>query len=345
MVVNSGDIDIGLGFGAFSIEFENSSNHEGGVVYDPRIVDFDDDGKMEIWVFTWDFWSLAIYEATGSNTYELQVELDKLYEGDEIDFGHRRGMQFYDVNGDGKLEFYHSGIVASGAEGSFVFYIGSTDDVSTLTTADVIELGGQDLPYAGSAVGDLDGDGLMDFLFSGRNLYDEGGKIHRMEYKGSGDLAQGASYEFSLLYEDSNRPTDLRNIAIGDFDSDNKMDVIITQPAVSSTEDAILIILESETPLSVEKTTEMPTEFSLSQNYPNPFNPTTTIEFDIKAEQHVSLIVYNILGEKVATLVDETRMTGAHKVNFAASTLNSGIYYYTLESGGLKSTKKMLVIK
>ena len=106
----------------------------------------------------------------------------------------------------------------------------------------------------------------MNFLFVGRNIFDEGGKVHRMVYKCDSDLAQGSSYDFSLLFEYPDRPTDLRNIAMGDLDNDDKMDVIITQTAVVSTDDAIMDILESETPVSVESP-EIATGFTLHQNY------------------------------------------------------------------------------
>ncbi len=344
IVANSGGLDIGLGLGAFVVEFENSSNHEGGSLYNARIVDFDGDGKNEIWAFTWDLWSLAIYEATAANQYELQVDMNKLFENEEIDYGNRRGMQFYDADGDGNLEFYQSGINANGAPDSYVFYIASTTDVSILTPANVIRMGGKDLPYAGSAVGDLDGDGLMDFLFVGRNTFDSGGKVHRMEYKGVGALDQESSYEFTTLYEQE-PPTDLRNIAISDLDGDGKTEILLTQLDAQSTGDPIVIVLESENPVSVERTAEFVQDFTIHQNYPNPFNPSTNIRFEVKRENQVTLAVYNLLGEKVATLVDQRMLPGSHSVIFDATRFASGVYYYTLETGNTRLTRQMVLSK
>ncbi len=88
-----------------------------------------------------------------------------------------------------------------------------------------------------------------------------------------------------------------------------------------------------------------PTEFKLSQNYPNPFNPSTTINFDIPKEGFVSLKVFNTSGKEVASLVNETRSAGYHSVNFNASALSSGVYYYRLESNGITKTMKMALIK
>lgn len=89
----------------------------------------------------------------------------------------------------------------------------------------------------------------------------------------------------------------------------------------------------------------VPTEFNLSQNYPNPFNPSTTIRFDVPKSGNVSLKVYNELGKEVNSLVNSYRSAGSYEINFDASTLSSGIYFYKLESNGLVSTRKMLLIK
>jgi Secretion system C-terminal sorting domain len=88
-----------------------------------------------------------------------------------------------------------------------------------------------------------------------------------------------------------------------------------------------------------------PLEFELSQNYPNPFNPSTTIKFSLPTTSSVNLSVYNILGEKVITLLDETKEAGVHTINFNASELNSGIYFYKLETVNFLSVKKMSLLK
>jgi len=85
--------------------------------------------------------------------------------------------------------------------------------------------------------------------------------------------------------------------------------------------------------------------FDLEQNYPNPFNPSTTIKFSIPEAGIITLRVFNLLGEEVATLLNGERTAGVYEATFDASRLSSGIYFYTLESKNFKSTKKMALLK
>jgi hypothetical protein len=95
----------------------------------------------------------------------------------------------------------------------------------------------------------------------------------------------------------------------------------------------------------VEIAVEMPRVFSLEQNYPNPFNPTTRIQYSIASSQKVTLKVYNILGEEVATLVNEVKDAGTYDATFDGSRLASGIYFYTLKAGNYSAAKKLLLMK
>lgn len=92
-----------------------------------------------------------------------------------------------------------------------------------------------------------------------------------------------------------------------------------------------------------------PTQFALNQNYPNPFNPTTNISYSIPEKSHVTLTVYNMLGQRVATLVNEQKTAGNYTVNFSAnqnsSQLASGMYFYRLQTDQFTQVKKMLLMK
>lgn len=91
--------------------------------------------------------------------------------------------------------------------------------------------------------------------------------------------------------------------------------------------------------------TSTPKTYLLKQNYPNPFNPVTNIEFSIVNTEFVTLKVYNILGEEVKTLVNSNLETGTYKVDFDASNLPSGVYFYSITTGLFSETKKMILIK
>ena len=96
---------------------------------------------------------------------------------------------------------------------------------------------------------------------------------------------------------------------------------------------------------SVEPLEELPQDYALSQNYPNPFNPSTKINYSLPEATRVSLDIFNMLGQKVATLVDAQQSAGYHTASFDASQLSSGVYLYKLSAPGFSQTKKMLLIK
>ena len=96
---------------------------------------------------------------------------------------------------------------------------------------------------------------------------------------------------------------------------------------------------------NMEETKNLPTDFVLQQNYPNPFNPSTTISFSIPSAGFTSLKVYDILGNEVATLLNEEKPAGNFEVSFDASSLSSGTYFYKLSAGSFTEVKKMILIK
>ncbi len=110
------------------------------------------------------------------------------------------------------------------------------------------------------------------------------------------------------------------------------------------------INIKSTTPVAEEDTDILPKTYALFQNNPNPFNPTTTIEFDLPRASHVKLDVFNILGQKVARIIDNDLSAGHHAVNFnskdaSGQELATGIYLYKLQAGDFAETKKMLLLK
>ncbi len=121
----------------------------------------------------------------------------------------------------------------------------------------------------------------------------------------------------------NNQPEKIITLADGDYIS------------ISETEAAGLQI----------ESVSLPTEFALQQNYPNPFNPETNISFSLPAESDVSLVIYDILGSRVKTLINKKLIAGNYSVKFNAGDLSSGIYFYHLSASDYSDIKKMILIK
>ena len=101
---------------------------------------------------------------------------------------------------------------------------------------------------------------------------------------------------------------------------------------------------------AVDEHEQLPTVYALRQNYPNPFNPSTTIRYDIASRSSVELVVFNLLGQKVATLVNEEKEAGSYSVIWKARNdegleLSSGVYFYVMRAGSFAATKKLILLR
>lgn len=115
--------------------------------------------------------------------------------------------------------------------------------------------------------------------------------------------------------------------------------------ASDTLESRFVLRVDTSDPLSSEIDSELPKTADLSQNYPNPFNPSTTINYGVPQTGQVTLTVYNLLGQKVSTLVNANQTAGRYSINFDASNLSSGMYFYRLQTAGKVLTEKMMLIK
>jgi hypothetical protein len=88
-----------------------------------------------------------------------------------------------------------------------------------------------------------------------------------------------------------------------------------------------------------------PKNFTLFQNYPNPFNPTTTIEYDLPKASQVKIEIYNLLGKKIKTILDENKDAGNHKFVFNSNNLASGVYFFRIQAGKYSNSKKMILLR
>ena len=175
--------------------------------------------------------------------------------------------------------------------------------------------------------------------------YDNGGQdsiYYLVDINGqpSGDL----NINIEFLYQSVN-PFDITHLRSHDTKRVNTFleyyDQMINQPEIIKTRQLNLGIIN----LIEAGTDPLPDKFYLAQNYPNPFNAITNLKFQISNSGHVNLSIYNILGQKVATLVNKKYSPGSYTVAFNAEKLPSGIYFYQLYSDNQILQKKMLLLK
>lgn len=134
----------------------------------------------------------------------------------------------------------------------------------------------------------------------------------------------------------------IRELANGKELAEYKVDAGKKVTLKHSETNAIFVTAVGNSPLTQN---EVPDEFKLSQNYPNPFNPTTQIEYSVAEASQVTLEVFNILGKRVATLINQEQQPGNYEVTFDGSNLASGVYLYRLQAGTYVSTKKLILAK
>ncbi len=104
-------------------------------------------------------------------------------------------------------------------------------------------------------------------------------------------------------------------------------------------------IIRSDSPTSVSQQKSLPDQFKVWQNYPNPFNPSTTIRFALQEPENVKIEIYNMLGQKLETLLNKPMSAGIHKVKFNVQNLFSGVYFYKIEAGRFHDFKKITLLK
>ena len=148
------------------------------------------------------------------------------------------------------------------------------------------------------------------------------------------ELLDPMTLDFINTYLSSNIPAKVR--------AGNVMKSLWTDLAPS--DNSATLDLKLVTDIDYEKTV-VPSGFNLEQNYPNPFNPITIICYDLPNNTHVKIVVFDMLGRLITTLVDEEKFSGFYKIQFNASSLSSGVYLYRMQANGLSQTKKFILMK
>jgi type IX secretion system substrate protein len=140
-------------------------------------------------------------------------------------------------------------------------------------------------------------------------------------------------------------PSPLRTITEVTF-NDHHFDYDGTTATETDSDWNVNVVVEAvEVVNSVDPSNELITEFALNNAYPNPFNPTTMLTFDVAKLSNVSLKVYNVMGQEIATLTNGVRTVGTHSVSFDASNLSSGVYFVRMQADGFSAMQKIMLMK
>ena len=345
LVIISPDAGIDA-FATFTIEFEaGNAILQGGNLFDVMVVDFDGDGLNEIWVNTWDNWSMSIFEATGPDTYALQVDLDGFNPVNDPGSTNAHDMYFADLEGnDGVLEGYFPM-----SDGLF-YYLPPSTDVSTIVGTDFVTVGAFGARARGAHMGDIDGDGLTDFVATTHS--DE--TIERFEFQGTGSPADSASYEWTTIL-DSSDPLTTVVVAdevyyplriTDDLDGDGRNEVVLTNLHASDEGQHIIIILEHATVApGVERGKAVLDGFTLYPTYPNPFSDRTLVRMELERPGDVTLEVFDVTGRRVRVLDSGMRAAGEHEIEFRADDLPGGLYIVRLMTPSGSLTRTALLVK
>ena len=198
--------------------------------------------------------------------------------------------------------------------------------------------GGAWVNYGGS------GEVGFDLEFKGTGLYNI--QFYYMLESGSAsaDLYVGGDFVEEVFFDEASGSSEVVVASVNIDEGTQGFSLVSDDAALNL--DRVMIFTSTDVWLSADDGgTTLPEGFELSQNYPNPFNPTTQIRFEIPSASDVRLDVYNLIGQRVATLVDGFQAEGTHTVQFDGSHLSSGVYIYRLQAGNHTSVRKMTLIK
>ena len=260
--------------------------------------------------------------------------------------------QAADINGDGNIEIL-AGEYLYGDATRNIWLLQESGD--TLIRTPLFDLSVEEYlnggRICGGAQGDIDNDGNIDFIFGSRFSGPPNAMMFRVEYQGSGDITDPANWELTIADTSSEEfapgTSGFWNVIdVANMDDDPEDEILYTSSIPNAGVSFPIVILDSNDYTVGVRNVLTPLSFELGQAYPNPFNPTTVIPFTLEKAGTVTLSVFNIKGQNVATLISrEYTEAGKHNVMFDAGNLASGVYFYQLKVDNTMRAGKMTLNK
>ncbi|MCJ7508335.1 MAG: T9SS type A sorting domain-containing protein [candidate division Zixibacteria bacterium] len=314
--------EIGVAIGHFGIFFGGRTDYNLGSR--PTCVfcaDLDGDRDMDLAVSVGDH--VSILKNNGDGTFQTKV--------DYAAGSNPHSVFCADLDGD--LDF---DLAVANYNSNNVSILKNNGDGTFQTKVDYGE--GSDSYPSSVFCADLDGDGDLDLAVA--LCHSVADSVSFLENNGDGKFQQGkASYSvgWSPL-----------SVFCADLDGDGDLDLGVANVIEHSL--SIFFNQSNTTYVEKDKGDRMVSSFALSQNYPNPFNSETVIEYTLPKQARVKIVIYNVLGQKVKTLLDQKEPLGYRRViwdgkNENGETVSSGIYFYRIETEGFIQAKKMLLLK
>ncbi|MFH1197132.1 MAG: FG-GAP-like repeat-containing protein [bacterium] len=242
-------------------------------------------------------------------------------------FGGAHHIQLVDINNDGWLD-----ILGAGWYANQIAWWKNNGNNPITWTKQIIGSG-----FARTCVAfaiDLDNDGYKDVIGSAQ----DGDQVAWWKNDGNDPI------EWTKFIIDNNFNR-VWPVHAADLDNDGDVDVIAGSGQEGTNEIKWYENIFDPTEILIEDNTQLPVKYNLYPNYPNPFNPTTVIKFQIPRIENVTLKVYDILGNEVANLMNETKEPGYYEVEFNAPKLTTGIYFYNLRTDEFCQTLKMILLR
>ena len=358
MIASLQNSEYGL-FTSFDKKIFDTTTATASIYGTARITDMDNDGQKEFCFGYAGTTKVVFYEADAPgfySRYEWNLATGTTFKG-----GTSFSMQQADIDGDGKNELLIGSNSSTAAELYVVKGVTALENFGPSNVFRIARLpAAPNFAYTdefrGLAAGDIDGNGKTDIFMC------NGGRVWRFEYKGTGAITDSASYNATIAYQDLTDGTRFRwveftgdvyaraaGIPAGDMNGNGKAELMICNQrgGYADSTSSKIIILEST--VAVQRVSAAigttPDGFELRPAYPNPFNPSTTISFSIRSRSDVQMTIYNLLGQEITTLVNQSLTPGSYTVAWKADNIPSGVYFCRIQAGAFEQTQKLILSK